>query len=42
MEFSDTVSTDTGLRHIPVLEVSSQNIFPKEMLSALTRDENVP
>ncbi len=32
IEFSNTMSTDTGLRYIPVLEVSAQNIFPEEML----------
>ncbi len=36
IEFSDTVSTDTGLRHVSVLEVSSQNIFSKEMLGKLS------
>lgn len=36
IEFSDTVSTDTGLRHVSVLEVSSQNIFSKEMLGRLS------
>lgn len=36
IEFSDTISTDTGLRHVSVLDVSSQNIFPKEMLGRLS------
>jgi hypothetical protein len=36
IEFSDTVSTDTGLRYVSVLEVSSQNIFSEEMLSKLS------
>ncbi len=40
IEFSDTMSTDTGLRHIPVLEISAQNIFPGEMLRRLTNNTN--
>ena len=36
IEFSNTVSTDTGLRHVSVLEVSSQNLFSEEMLDRLS------
>jgi len=35
IEFGDNVSTDSGLRHIPVLEVSSQNIIPQSLIDEL-------
>jgi len=40
IEFSNTMSTDTGLRHIPVLEISTQNIFPEETLRKLNNNKN--
>jgi len=39
IEFSDTLSMDTGLRHIPVLEILDQNVFPAEMLRRLASDK---
>lgn len=32
--FSETVSTDTNLKYIPIVEVEKQNILSKEILTA--------